>query len=98
MSEKAKTTILEDVPMVDEELPKLPHGDHHKKADAFIHTEILPELDAAAERRLRYKLDIWIMPLLTLNFMFNFIDRYVICSFNYDFQEQSRCRLTQAQN
>jgi len=54
--------------------------DHHKKAEAFITLENLPPLDPAVEKSLNRKLDIWIMPLLTLNFMFAFIDRYALFS------------------
>lgn len=51
------------------------HGDHHKKADAFVTGTTLPPIDPEAEKALNRKLDIWVMPLLTLNFLFAYVDR-----------------------
>ncbi|KAH9204887.1 major facilitator superfamily domain-containing protein [Leptodontidium sp. 2 PMI_412] len=54
---------------------KITYGDHHKKAEAFITQEALAPLDQQIERVLTRKLDILVMPILTINFMFAFVDR-----------------------
>jgi hypothetical protein len=52
-----------------------------KKADPFVGVETLQPINRAAEKALNRKLDLWVMPLLTLNFMFAFVDRSVFFSY-----------------
>lgn len=76
MAEKEDISNLEGGATYENDVVKTPYGDQHSRADAFVTSGDLPPLDQAVERSLRRKLDIWIMPLMTLNFVFAFVDRY----------------------
>lgn len=58
-----------------EEIVKKPLAISSGQADAFVDTLNLP-LDPIVERSFRRKCDLYIVPLLTLSFIFAFIDRY----------------------